>query len=61
MKKYSLIAFLGCLLTVGGVYGQWVLSGGYQGTALTCDYDGKTNGPYKNTIDHTTWGRIDIE
>lgn len=41
--------------------GQWVLSGGYQGTAVTCDYDGITNGPYKNTIDHTTWGRIDIE
>ena len=24
MKKFSLIALLGCLLTVGGVYAQWV-------------------------------------
>lgn len=38
---------------------QWVLSGGYQGTAITIKYDGKTNGPYKNTIDYSTWGRID--
>ena len=29
--------------------GKWVLSGGYAGTAISCQYDGKTNGPYKNT------------
>ena len=30
--------------------GKWVLSGGFAGTAISCVYDGKTNGPYKNTI-----------
>ncbi len=30
--------------------GKWVLSGGFAGTAISCKYDGKTNGPYKNTI-----------
>ena len=30
--------------------GKWVLSGGYEGTAVSVVYDGKTNGPYKNTI-----------
>ena len=30
--------------------GEWVLSGGYEGTAVSVVYDGKTNGPYKNTI-----------
>lgn len=37
--------------------GQWTLSGGYQGTAEVCEYDDKTNGPYKNTINHLTWVR----
>ena len=37
--------------------GVWVLSGGYQGSAKVIKYDGKTNGPYKNVIDHSTWVR----
>ena len=37
--------------------GKWVLSGGFAGTAISCKYDGKTNGPYKNTIDPDTYIR----
>ena len=37
--------------------GKWILSGGYEGTAISCVYDGKTNGPYKNTIDPDTFIR----
>lgn len=37
--------------------GVWILSGGFQGTAVTIKYDGQTNGPYKNTINHTTFVR----
>ena len=37
--------------------GKWVLSGGYAGTAISCQYDGKTNGPYKNTINPATYIR----
>lgn len=37
--------------------GKWVLSGGFEGTAITCVYDGKTNGPYKNTINPDTYIR----
>lgn len=37
--------------------GVWVLSGGYEGTAEVCKYDGKTNGPYKNTINPSTFVR----
>ena len=35
--------------------GEWVLKGGYEGTAITVEYDGKTNGPYKNTIAFNSW------
>jgi hypothetical protein len=35
--------------------GVWVLKGGYKGTAVVEKYDGKTNGPYKNSINPLTW------
>lgn len=45
-------------LTIAEYYnGQWILKGGYKGSAVTCKYDGSTNGPYKNTIDYSTWIR----
>ena len=37
--------------------GKWVLSGGFQGSAKVIRYDGQTNGPYKNTIDPSTFVR----
>ena len=37
--------------------GKWVLSGGFEGTAISCVYNGKTNGPYKNTINPDTYIR----
>ena len=27
----------------------------YEGTSVSCVYDGKTNGPYKNTINPKTF------
>lgn len=39
--------------------GKWVLYGGYKGVATVDAYDGKTNGPYKNTIAPASWVRVD--
>ena len=40
------------------VNGEWRLYGGVEGTAEVCQYDGKTNGPYKNTIDPDTFKAV---
>ena len=37
--------------------GLWYLHGGYEGTAVTCKYNGGTTGKYKNTIDPETYQR----
>ena len=39
--------------------GVWVLYGGYKGVATVDVYDGKTNGPYKNTIAPASWRQVD--
>ena len=37
--------------------GKWILSGGFEGSATVCSYNGNTSGKYKNTIDPSTFVR----
>ena len=69
--QYSIYTFDNAQTTTTGIYietyktlailkeGTWVLSGGYKGEAEVCKYDGKTNGPYKNTIYAPSWVRTE--